>query len=71
MTSARDHASRADAHVELTGLKTLSCGCIVGGYRSSTMGLRLLALEAKGPYCVEAGHQLDRVVWAPEDADAA
>jgi hypothetical protein len=47
----------------------LVCGCVVGGFRSPAMGLRFLSLEAKGPYCVEAAHQLDRVVWAPEPSE--
>lgn len=46
--------------LEFEALKPLPCGCVVAMHRTLHPDLRVVSLEAKGPYC---GDTLHRTGW--------
>ncbi|MBX4204573.1 MAG: hypothetical protein KW788_00085 [Candidatus Doudnabacteria bacterium] len=41
---------------ELDALEGLQCGCVAAAYTTQPWGVPVVLLEAKGPYCILAGH---------------
>jgi hypothetical protein len=58
---------RVDPHFELEALDPLPCGCVAGIFRVGHQDLRVMSLEAKGPYCLTYGHSQGRIVEPGED----
>jgi hypothetical protein len=44
------------------GLTGMPCGCVAVAYRSFQWSVGMVSLEAKGPHCVLAGHEVGRVL---------
>ncbi len=38
------------------------CGCVAAVYRVPQMDVEVELVEARGPHCLDAGHQVGRVV---------
>jgi len=59
--------------LELLMLSALPCGCVVAGYRVSSLDVELVALEAKGSHCTVIDHHSGHVLGfgkSPEDVVA-
>ena len=46
------------------------CGCVAAMHRTLDPGLRVVSLEAKGPYCWEERHVVGRVTAVPSAVTA-
>ena len=46
----------------LDTLHTLPCGCIAAVYRTQPLDTEIVSLEARGPHCVYADHEMGRVL---------
>ncbi len=59
------HAGRFDVET----LELLPCGCVAALRRADPWPVKVVSLEAKGPYCILEGHSLGAMlkVVAPED----
>jgi hypothetical protein len=53
---------RQSPHYVLDGLHALPCGCVAAVYKTSPLDLEVVSLEARGPHCVFAQHQMGRVL---------
>ena len=62
---ARQTRTPQTAQLEFDLFKPLPCGCVVAMYRTLDPGLCVVALEAKGPYCLVPDHVTGRVVAVP------
>ena len=62
--------SRAANYLQLETLDPLPCGCVAAIFRVGRQGIRLVSVEAKGPYCLTSQHTAGRVV-EPADEDVA
>ena len=47
---------------ELEALEGLPCGCVTAAYRARPWDVAVVSLEAKGPHCILAGHELGQVL---------
>lgn len=47
---------------ELEALEGLPCGCVAAAYRAKPWDVAVVSLEAKGPYCILAGHTSGQVL---------
>jgi hypothetical protein len=50
------HARPTTTVFELEALEGLPCGCVAAAYRARPWDVAVVSLEAKGPYCILAGH---------------
>ena len=57
-------------YLELEALDPLPCGCVAATYRVGRHEIRVLSVEAKGPYCVHLQHSTGRMVES-EDPDGS
>ena len=57
---------RAANYLELEALDPLPCGCVTAIFRVGRHGVRVMSVEAKGPYCVHVQHSTGRVVGSEE-----
>jgi hypothetical protein len=64
-TTARQTRMPHTAQLEFDLFKPLPCGCVAAMYRTLDPGLCVVALEAKGPYCLVHDHIIGRVVAVP------
>ena len=48
--------------LELEGLDALPCGCVAAAYRTKPWDVAVISLEAKGPYCILAGHSTGQIL---------
>lgn len=55
---------------ELEALESLPCGCVASAHRSRLLGLMLISLEAKGPYCRLAGHFVGQTLRLGDPIDS-
>jgi len=53
---------RQSPHYTFDGLHALPCGCVAAVYKTSPLDLELVSLEARGPHCVFAQHQMGRLL---------
>jgi hypothetical protein len=63
--AARESRSPIMAQFEFEAFKPLPCGCVAAMHRTLDPGLRVVSLEAKGPYCGENAHAIGRVAAVP------
>jgi hypothetical protein len=61
------NVSRVPVPLELEVLDPLPCGCIAAVFRVGSQDVRVMSLEAKGPYCPSSRHSMGRVVELPHD----
>lgn len=54
---------------ELEALEGLQCGCVAVSYRTRPWGFVVVALEAKGPYCILAGHTVGQILQLGDPAE--
>ena len=47
---------------ELEALEGLPCGCVAAAYRARPWDVGVVSLEAKGPYCILAGHASGQIL---------
>jgi hypothetical protein len=47
---------------ELEALEGLPCGCVAAAYRARPWDVGVVSLEAKGPYCILAGHSSGQIL---------
>ncbi len=62
-TPAVRDPSAQEKILELETLQLLPCGCVTAVRRVRSWDLLVVSLEAKGPHCRLAPHQLGRVVF--------
>jgi len=67
MMNAAPAVDRAASNLELEALDPLPCGCVAAVFRVGPYALRVISLEAKGPYCLTSRHAAGRVVELAED----
>lgn len=60
---------RAANYLELEALDPLPCGCVTAIFRVGRHDIRVMSVEAKGPYCLHVQHSTGRLV-EPEDQDS-
>ena len=75
MTSNTTGASQRTSHVDtgefrLEVLELLPCGCVVAVQRMAQSGVRVVALEAKGPHCLYLEHRANKVIRLGEVPEA-
>jgi hypothetical protein len=63
-------ADRAANYLQLEALDPLPCGCVAAIFRVGRQGVRLMSVEAKGPYCLTLQHAAGRFV-EPADEEMA
>jgi len=63
--AARQSRPPITAQFEFEAFKPLPCGCVAAMHRTLDPGLRVVSLEAKGPYCAEDAHAIGRVTAVP------
>jgi hypothetical protein len=61
------NVSRVPVPLELEVLDPLPCGCVAAVFRVGSQDVRVMSLEAKGPYCPSSRHSMGRVVELPHD----
>ena len=61
--------NRAANDLQLEALDPLPCGCVAAIYRVGRYDIRVMSVEAKGPYCPTSRHAAGRIV-DPADDDA-
>ena len=61
--------NRAANYLQLEALDPLPCGCVAAIYRVGRYDIRVMSVEAKGPYCPTSRHAAGRIV-DPADDDA-
>jgi hypothetical protein len=62
MRHVHDARRRQAAHYSLDTLHALPCGCVAAVYHTQPLDTELIALEARGPHCLYAQHQVGRVL---------
>lgn len=55
---------------ELEALEGWPCGCVTVAYRTRPWGFLVVALEAKGPHCILAGHTVGQIVQMSDPGEA-
>ena len=55
-------ATRTPTLLELVALDSLPCGCVVAAFRARPWDLAVVSIEAKGPHCLDHGHDQGRVL---------
>ena len=69
MMSTARNLNRVSIPLELEVLDPLPCGCIAAVFRVGSQDVRVMSLEAKGPYCPSSRHSMGRVVELPLDEE--
>ena len=62
MRHAHEIRSRQALHYALDTLHALPCGCVAAVYRAQPLDTEVVAVEARGPHCVYAQHQIGLVI---------
>jgi hypothetical protein len=47
---------------ELEALEGLPCGCVAAAYRARPWEVAVVSIEAKGPFCILAGHMAGQIL---------
>jgi hypothetical protein len=73
MHRASEIRARHSPHYTLDALHALPCGCVAAVYRAQPLDLEVVSVEARGPHCLYAQHQMGRVLQlgASEPTDYA
>lgn len=61
--------TRAASYLQLEALDPLPCGCVAATFRVGRRGIRVMSVEAKGPYCFAPQHAAGRLLDPDEDND--
>lgn len=61
-----DSKASRQAHFELCMLTALPCGCVVSDFRSETLDVEFVSIEAKGPHCTLSSHASGAVLGLGE-----
>ena len=69
VSAVMPNARPSAALFELEALEGLPCGCVAGAYRARPWDVAVVSLEAKGPYCILAGHAQGQVLRLGDLAD--
>jgi len=48
--------------LELEALEGLPCGCVAAAYNARPWDVAVVTLEAKGPHCNLAGHEMGQIL---------
>lgn len=66
----RSHEVRARqlTQYSLDTLHALPCGCVAAVYHTPPLDLEVVSLEARGPHCIYAQHQMGLVLGLGEHA---
>ena len=48
--------------LEFQSFEGLPCGCVAAVYRVPQMEVEVELVEARGPHCLDVGHQIGRVI---------
>lgn len=59
--------ARAANYLQLETLDPLPCGCVAATFRVGRHDIRVMSVEAKGPYCLSPQHAAGRFVDPDED----
>jgi hypothetical protein len=70
MIRTAHNVSRIPVPLEFEVLDPLPCGCIAAIFRVGCQHVRVMSLEAKGPYCPSSRHSMGRVVELPQDDES-
>ena len=62
MHHAHEVRARQSLHYSLDTLHALPCGCVAAVYRTQPLDTEVVAVEARGPHCVYAQHQMGRLL---------
>jgi hypothetical protein len=62
MYRASEIRARHSPHYTLDALHALPCGCVTAVYRAQAIDLEVVSVEARGPHCLYAQHQMGRVL---------
>ena len=62
MITSTETRSGGSAHYAFEGLQALPCGCVTAVYRTQPWDLEVVALEARGPHCLNHQHATGNVV---------
>ena len=62
MRHASEIRARHTPQYTLDALHALPCGCVAAVYRAFPLDMEVVALEARGPHCLHAQHQMGRVL---------
>ena len=54
--------SRQTASYAVDSLHALPCGCVAAVYRTQPFDLDVIAVEARGPHCVNRQHEMGSVL---------
>jgi hypothetical protein len=60
--SALNYVRPTTTVFELEALEGLPCGCVAAAYRARPWDVGVVSLEAKGPYCILAGHATGQIL---------
>lgn len=61
ISSTEIHAGRS-AHYAFEALHSLPCGCVAAVYRTQPWDVEVVALEARGPHCLNSQHATGNVL---------
>jgi hypothetical protein len=59
----------AAGQLELDALELLPCGCVVAVQEARPWHVKVVSLEAKGPYCTLTWHRSDNVLRLGDPSD--
>ena len=62
MRHSHEIRARQSLHYALDALHALPCGCVAAVYRTQPLDTEIVSVEARGPHCVYAQHELGRVL---------
>jgi hypothetical protein len=62
MRHAHDIRGRHAPQYALDTLHALPCGCVAAVYRAQPIDTEIVSVEARGPHCVYAQHQVGRLL---------
>jgi hypothetical protein len=62
MRHSHEVRARQVPQYALDALHALPCGCVAAVYRAEPLDMEVVSLEARGPHCVYAQHQMGRVL---------
>lgn len=62
MQAGHEIRARQSLQYALDTLHALPCGCVAAVYHAMPLDVEVVAVEARGPHCIYAQHQMGRVL---------
>ena len=62
MRTSSERSDRQTAQYAFDSLRSLPCGCVTAVYRTQPWDVEVVALEARGPHCLNTQHESGRVL---------